>query len=175
MFFVITPIALFWSSISGNSARHNLIPAIFITVILAVPLVFLKKGAIFSWILCLITACVFNYFWWPPVASTAKPSGRLIESAELLKTKFGRYTDQAKAVTKMPHSKIIVSAPDHLLPIFVFAPMANPDFTYVGKGGEKVYVKENGGYRTFFFPTAGKNRNARIKARKEGYFEVRVR
>ncbi len=171
------PVTLFWSMISGNSARHNLIPAVFVTVLMALPLGFLKRWARAGWGICIIAVCVVNYFWGPPSASTVMPSGRLIESAALIKGKCRKRSAKAREITRMPEDKILIVAPKHLLPIYYFEPMVAPHLRFLKKGGGKILVRERatGKTKELFYPDRKKRKRALKIAKKQGYAVVRVK
>ena len=170
----VTPIAVFWSMMGGNSARHNLIPAVFVTILIGLPTAFLPKWWKRGWCLVIAVACVVNYFWWPPTSSTVKPSGRLLESAMEFKTEVRGRALKAREITRLPYDKILVVVPETLLPTYTFELLAADHLEFLKKGGGKYIVREKDtmAEKVFFFPGSDKRRKALRTAQKEGFHIV---
>ena len=150
----LVPAAVLWSMISGNSARHNLIPAVFVTVLVGLPISFLKRRELLIWGACILTTVTLNYVWWPPSPGTVAPSGRLIESARLFRDGRMRRAEAAHAMTWMPENKILVYTADHLIPYYSIAVLSAPHLAFVKKGDGKIVLKDRstGKKKRFWFP-----------------------
>ncbi len=105
----ILPIA-FWVFRPGDSPRHHL-PA---TVPIALALGwFLAEFRTRRWVPVLMVAALIlgNYFALPPSPSTLRPSGRLFESAEMIRQRVSRYHQAAReyAGSRVPRKVILGS------------------------------------------------------------------
>jgi hypothetical protein len=173
----LVPVTLFWAMISGNSARHNLIPAMFVTVLMGLPIAFLPKWPRRGWCLILLAVCTVNYLWWPATPSTVKPSGRLIESARLFKERQVKRRDKAREITRLPHDNILVLVPNHQLPTYSFEVLVAGHLEFVSKSKGKYIAieKATGRRKTFFYPPSGKKKAAQQMAKDMNFHVVRAR
>ena len=173
----IIPITLFWSMMAGNSARHNLIPAIFATIPMALPLRFLERWSRWGWGAALLLVCTVNYFFWPPTASTVKPSGRLIASARELEARLAIQNADARRIPRMPHDRILVDIPNHLIPIYSFEAFVAPHLEFIKKGGGRIHLEDRatGKRKILYYPNSKRKRKALEEAKKIGYKIVRRR
>ncbi len=146
------PILLFWGLVEGNSARHNLIPAVFVPILAALPLSFFKTKMQKRWTAVLLTVLLINYFAHPPSSSTLRPSGRLFESSYLLKERCRTYRDFGIEVANMENDKIFLAAPPYLLPYYYFEIIGAEHMTF--KSMINIPVA-NGKYLELFMEKSG--------------------
>jgi hypothetical protein len=167
------PIMLVWSLIGGNSARHNLIPSVFASVLFVLPLTIRRKWVFGTWLPVLAVTLLANYYWFPASASTVKPSGRLIESAVLMRKSMSKYSRQAREITRLPQDKVLVVGPDFLQPYYYFEILASDHLKFVKKGGGKYVMKDGQTEKLFYLPPSEKRFSTR-ELEKNGFHVVRI-
>lgn len=164
----MTPIALFWGVMDGNSARHNLIPAVFAPFLAALPLAGRKSRIQIGWGFALLFTLLFNYFCLPPSADTVKPSGRLIRSAALLKEKCTKYRRFGREIAATQKDRVFVVAPAHVMPFYQFETMSALDLTFVKSGNIHLYMKRGNRKIDFVFPLSDQEA-LRTEYKEKGY------
>ncbi|MEW6535555.1 MAG: hypothetical protein AB1454_08020 [Candidatus Auribacterota bacterium] len=112
------PIVFFWGLRTGNTARHNLFPAVLIYILLILPL--LNKRVWKLWLLALLIMSVVNYIRYPATANTARPSGRLIRGSQWLKDGVTKLRDRAEHTLNLPFQKIAVIGQGWQHPFYIY-------------------------------------------------------
>jgi hypothetical protein len=148
---VSIPVIFFWSLIGGNSARHNLMPAVFLWIPIVAPLATRSPLWRLMWgcvILCLIAV---NYFYFPPSSSTVRPSGRLIASISEFNQRVEKHSQQGAKVATLPESRILVITENSLIPYFYFAILSNENLVYVEDIDGVLHMENDGNIKQFVF------------------------
>ena len=121
------PTVLFWSMISGNSARHNLIPGVFVYVLLALPFATRLRR---DWVYILAIIFVVNYLYYPPSDNTVSPSGGLLGNARLLRDRAEEYHTLGETIAHSAHQKMAVIGIGYRQPYFIFETLRSPQLSY---------------------------------------------
>ena len=156
------PSALFWSLMAGNSARHNLILAAMLPMILALPLDVVSPRYRRAFLGGLAVLLLFNYFWFPPSSSTVKPSGRLIGSALRLQEKVSSYHRKGRRLASEGWPKVVVMGSPHLYPYYRFELLAAARQVLENKQKKLVFRDRFGTLKTYVF--IDKTNRNRVKA-----------
>ncbi|MDJ0764328.1 MAG: hypothetical protein QNJ97_15215 [Myxococcota bacterium] len=171
------PIMVFWGLFHGNSARHNLIPSALAPCLIALPLGISRNRLRRAWHIVILCLILLNYFSFAPSSSTVKPSGRLIESSQKMARRGERLTQSARAISRLPHNKILIITRSHVLPHYIFEILAADHLSYIRKRGGKFWMLEGAREKLFYLPSLphAKRHNLAKKLRKEGFFVVHTR
>ncbi len=124
------PLVLFWGIRPGNSARHNLIPALFLCILLALPFT-LPNWRRWIWAMLLCGVVLINYFYFSPHVSQRSPSGNLVASTVLLKERMQYPHLAGKRIAILPHKKIAFIGNSHVQAFFRFELLSNKLFKYL--------------------------------------------
>lgn len=166
-----SPLVLFWATTSGNSARHNLIPGLFLCIALALPLATRLRP---YWAAILAVMCFINYYYFPPSADTVNPSGRLIESALLLEEKVKKLHFIGKEIDGLPYARVAVIGGGKMHPYFIFEVLRTS--TYLGHQVEVIDqrfdVEKKGRKRSFVLLYRTPKTSDMIALANRGYFLV---
>lgn len=169
----ILPLILFWGIMKGNSARHNLIPSIFMFIFLAIPLSFSIRKI---WMFVLVIMCIGNYFMLPDSSSTVAPSGRLFSSAKLIYEQVEYLHDKGKELANLQQDKVAILGSGPAQPYFQYEIIMNKDLTFENFSvPEKdlhllVMNKKNGGSKIYHMDYNPKKQEQIAKLIKEGFF-----
>jgi hypothetical protein len=167
------PIMVFWGSMSGNSARHNLIPAIFACVLSAIPLALENRRLRMFWGAGLVFAVIFNYFHFQPLPSPNTPSGRLIASAALFKERVHQRARHGRRIATGPHPKVLIEGRVFKYPHYFFEILASERLRFVRKEGDRLIMRHGDKRKVFLFPRS-KRKDIREQAKKQGFKVVRI-
>jgi hypothetical protein len=119
------PLVLFWGVIAGNSARHHLVPSLFLCIVLALPLAMRIRWV---WVSVLAIICVVNYLYYPPSPNTVSPSGRLLANVSLLKERVKELHSMGEEIARLPNEKVGIIGGGPLHPYFTFEIMRNSHY-----------------------------------------------
>jgi hypothetical protein len=119
------PIVGFWSMLGGNSARHNLIPILFLCIIISIPLTTRIRR---DWFYILVIMCVVNYLYYDSSPSTTVPSGRLFTDAILLKDEVKDWHALGYRIAHLPYEKIAVLGEGWLHPYITFEILRDSEY-----------------------------------------------
>ena len=122
------PIVLFWGMRPGYGARHNLIPGLFLCIILVLPLT-MHRWRKWAWAGFLCVICLINYLYYAPVPYVARPSGRLLASTYLFREKVKDLHVIGQAIAHLPYGKVAVIGGSH--PYFIFEVLRSSQLAYV--------------------------------------------
>jgi hypothetical protein len=146
------PIVLFWGVVEGNSARHNLIPSVFAPLLAALPLSFPSRRVVNIWTFVLPAVFIVDYFAYLPSSDTVVPSGRLAESAVLLRERCEEFKQFGKELAETKEDRIFVLAPPHRMPLYYFEVLSSRDLMFVKSEDIRLIMKKDGREKTFVFP-----------------------
>lgn len=163
LFLSAMPTVLFWgmrAASGGNSARHNLLPAVLLCVVLVLPLC-MKFWLKWAWLTVLSVLCIANYFYFPATDSSVYTSGRVMASSELLEQKVKTYHSLGQRVARLPYKKIAVVGKGWMQTYFQFEVLRSKELSYIGHDwvemdGQKIYtfeMKGIDGERLFYWVT----------------------
>lgn len=102
------PLFLFWGLRPPNEARHWLIPAVFFTVCLSMPLAYALRRAKAVWAAVITVAVIAGYFFHPPGKGTPFPSSRLFASTPLIHGELRNHHSVGCAIAHADHSPLVV-------------------------------------------------------------------
>jgi hypothetical protein len=144
------PLVLFWGFRASNSARHNLIPGLFLVVLLALPLATHRRKL---WSLVLALVCVANYFILAPDASTVAPSGRLFASSRLLLQSAASLHQRGRIISEFPEARIAVVGNGSAQPYYLFEIYRNGSLSLT-----KRQIPQNHPYTITIFDAGGQEK-----------------
>ena len=122
------PLVLFWGIRPGYGARHNLIPGLFLCIILVLPLT-MQKWRKWAWAGFLCVICLTNYLYYTPIAHIGH-SGRLLASTYLLREKVEDLHVIGKAIAHLPYGKVAVIGHGRRHPYFRFEVLRSSQLSY---------------------------------------------
>ena len=166
------PSALFWSIIEGNSARHNLIMAALLPILVVLPLTLENIRFSRYWLGGICFVVLLNYVWYPPSSGTVKPSGRLVESAMLLGERTREARRTGRRIADMTDPNIIVIAPNHTFPYYYYEILTADRLTLEHHARELLIMRNDRDQKQVYrFPFKGKLRAMR-SFQEQGYKTV---
>ncbi len=125
------PLVLFWGMRPGNSARHNFVPALFLCIILVLPLT-MRTWRKWVWSCLLCVTCLINYFFFPPSANIKYPSGRLFASTHVVEERVKNAHLTGRAIANLPyHEKTVVIGKINLQPYYRYEVLRSSHLSYV--------------------------------------------
>ena len=122
------PLVLFWGMRPGYGARHNLIPGLFLCIILVLPLT-MHRWRKWAWAGFLCVICLINYLYYTPHARIGR-SGRLLASTYLLREKVEDLHVIGKAIAHLPYGKVAVIGHGWHHPYFRFEVLRSSQLSY---------------------------------------------
>jgi len=169
----IIPITLFWGLRDGNSARHNLFPAILIHFLITLPL--LNKKIWKKWLSVIIFMCIFNYLYYPPNTSTVCLSGKIFRSSIWTKHYRKQKTEKINETVLLPFNKLAIIGLGSTHPFYIYQMFIEYNFSSFSlpkfKGQKFTMTDANNQSKTFLFMySAPENLDIIIKIYNEGYF-----
>jgi hypothetical protein len=167
------PLMIWWGSMGGNSARHNLIPAIFVNVLTALPLALENRRFKMIWGAGLVFMAILNYFYYAPLPSPNNPSGRLMASAALLKERVHHRAWHGRRIAKGKHRKILIEGNSFKYPHYFFEILASDRLRFERKVGDRLIMRHGDKRKVFLFPRS-KRKDIREQAKKQGFKVVRI-
>ncbi len=169
------PIVLFWGMRPANSARHNLIPGLFLCVVLALPLA-MPAWRKWAWAGVLGVILLINYSCYPPAASTTSPSGRLLASTRLLGEKAQHLHQAGKTIAQLPHAAVAVIGQGWDHSYFRFEVLRNSQLSYVGhtatEAVQTMEMQSGDEKRSFLWLNRQLDTSEIVALAEEGYFLV---
>lgn len=169
------PLVLFWGMRPANSARHNLIPGLFLCVVLALPLV-MRARRKWAWATILGVTLLINYFYYPPAASTVSPSGRLLTSTRLLGEKAQHLHQAGKTIAHLPHAAVAVIGQGWNHSYFGFEVLRSSRLSYVGHTAteevQTMKMRSRDERRSFLWLNRQLDTSEIVALAEEGYFLV---
>ena len=126
------PFVILWGPKPGNSARHYLIPSLFLCIVIALPLT-MDAWRRFAWAILLSFGCVFNYFKYPAYALSFpyRLSGRLLASSYSLNQEAERLHAIGEKITYLPYTKVAVIGNSNVLAYVRFEILRSNQLSYV--------------------------------------------
>ena len=143
------PLVLFWGMRPGNSARHNLIPSLFLCIVLVLPLM-MHAWRKWAWAGFLCVICLINYLYFPPGVGTVSPSGRLLASTRLLVKRVKDLHMTGKAIAHLPYGKVAVIGQGWKFPYFSFEVLRNGQLSYMDHTGISLEMKNEKQKQSFW-------------------------
>jgi hypothetical protein len=170
------PLLLFWGMREANLSRHYFIPALFLAILLSLPLA-LNNWQRWFWAFLLFCIFFVNYFYFPPTSSIRHPSGRLLSSAGLFRQKVTYFHKAGELIANLPHEKVAFVGPSWRLPLFRYEILKRKDLMYTRHRvtAERAVLEMKGQDHTFSF--LGLNQlspdvSLALSLSKSGYFLV---
>ncbi|HSF81642.1 MAG TPA: hypothetical protein VLA49_10435 [Anaerolineales bacterium] len=121
-------LVVFWGVREGNSARHNLLPDIFLVMLLALPL---STKLHIRWGVLLVLMCIGNYFVLPPQVGMVAPTGRLATNSILLQEARLNLHNRGRTIANLTEDKVAVIGEGPLQPYYLFEIFRDEDYTYI--------------------------------------------
>ena len=121
-------VVVFWGVREGNSARHNLLPAVFVVMLLALPLATRVSA---RWGIILAVMCFGNYFILPPQANTTSPSGRLAANSTLLREARLGLHQTGRAISNLQEDKMALIGNGPVQPYYLFEIFRNENYAFL--------------------------------------------
>lgn len=158
---------------NGNSARHNLIPSVFLYLCLAIPICYSVKNI---WIAILVLMCTGNYFFSQESSSTVYPSARIFPSANLILERVEYLHDKGKELAKIQKEKIAILGSGPAQPYFQYEIITHRDLNFESFSVPSQYVnvlkmrKKDGTTKEYYMDYNPKTQDEISKLINEGYF-----
>ncbi len=124
------PLVLFWGTRPGNSGRHNLIPSVFLCIVLALPFT-VYNWKRWAWAVLLCGVILINYFYFSPYAGQRSSSGNLLASSVLHKERVKYPHLAGKRIALLPYQKIAFIGSSLAQSFFRFELLSSNEFEYV--------------------------------------------
>jgi hypothetical protein len=165
------PLALFWGMRPGNSARHNLIPGVFLCIILVLPLM-MHAWRKWAWAGFLCVVCLTNFFYYTPSANTVSPSGRLLFSTHLVSKKAKDLHATGKRIAHLPYGKVAIIGQGWKHPYFRFEVLRSSQLTYVKHGADTLEMQNENRNQSFLWLYREPEISEVVVLAERGYFLV---
>ena len=172
----VLPSILYWGILRGNSARHNLLPVIFLYLVLVLPL--MGRGRVrWVWAGLLAIMLLVNYAAFMPSSDTVLPSGRLVESAILVKQRAARLHAVGRVIARLPHAKVAVIGEGWVHPYITYEVLQSEQYVrHAGSDApaspQELIVRDGGTEKDYLMLYDAPNMPRMLSLADEGYFLV---